>query len=197
MHKLPAVLRSTAFANTRPNRRLRMAAVGANVALAALVGAGIVLHQPNLGEVLPSRPAAIVAASRRPAPVVAGPAVEPTKPTPGDTAAVSNTAPGYAQATTTTAAPVRTKPDRAQLNEVKREIDDRTRGFTPTDHQVSEFGLQVCDAFGEGYSYAEIKAGVLKAAQRAPIGVSEGDAAYAVQSAVHLYCPAYNASLTS
>ena len=86
----------------------------------------------------------------------------------------------------------RTEPTKAALQGAIRELDARTNYFRPTEKQIREFSGEVCTAFDQGYSYAEVKAGVLDSAKRAPyLGVSSADADYSVRSAVQLFCPGY------
>ena len=86
----------------------------------------------------------------------------------------------------------RTEPSKAALQGAIRELDARTNYFRPTEKQIREFSGEVCTAFDQGYSYAEVKAGVLDSAKRAPyLGVSSADADYSVRSAVQLFCPGY------
>lgn len=86
----------------------------------------------------------------------------------------------------------RTGPTKAALQGAIRELDARTNYFRPTEKQIREFSGEVCTAFDQGYSYAEVKSGVLDSATRTPyLGVSSADADYSLRSAVQLFCPGY------
>jgi hypothetical protein len=70
--------------------------------------------------------------------------------------------------------------------------------FQPNGSHVLAFGDAVCTAFDQGKSAAQVKTLVLQAASQLPaITVSSANAAFAVGTAVNLFCPGYSAKLAS
>jgi hypothetical protein len=68
--------------------------------------------------------------------------------------------------------------------------------FKPTEAQGRQFGDQVCTAFDQGQSFAQIKASALQAASRIPlVSISAADIDRAVRTAVNLFCPGYQSRL--
>lgn len=92
---------------------------------------------------------------------------------------------------------LRTSPSPEQLASVIAQVKDRIpMSFQPNDGHVRAFGDAVCTAFDQGKSAPEVKALVLQAASQLPaITVSPANAAFAVGTAVHLFCPGYSAGL--
>jgi hypothetical protein len=65
---------------------------------------------------------------------------------------------------------------------------------TPTPAQVADAGDQICTAFDQGQTFAQVKATGL-AMVPSYIKVSPAAADYVVRKAVELYCPAYASRL--
>lgn len=62
--------------------------------------------------------------------------------------------------------------------------------------QVIQAGDQVCTAFDQGKTFAEVKAMGMAAVAHVPlIGVSAGAADYVVRTGVTLFCPDYQSKL--
>jgi len=72
------------------------------------------------------------------------------------------------------------------------QIHQRIPLYSPTEAQARQFGDQVCSAFDQGQSSAQVQATALQAASKVPfVTVSAGDVAFAVHTAVGLFCPGY------
>lgn len=68
--------------------------------------------------------------------------------------------------------------------------------LTPTAAQVAQFGDQVCTAFDQNQTLAQIESVILAKVKQLPFTtVSSGAADYVVKTAVHLYCPGYASKL--
>jgi len=93
----------------------------------------------------------------------------------------------------------RTGPTSAQIADVIAQVKDRIpMSFQPNDSHVIAFGDAVCTAFDQGKSAGQVKTLVLQAASQLPaITVSQANAAFAVETAVNLFCPGYSARLGS
>jgi hypothetical protein len=130
-------------------------------------------------------PTTVARATTTQAPTTTAPSVTPAGPTgPAPITATPDVSPG------------RTTPNPIALLQVMQELDRRTNFFTPTENQVNQFSTQVCDAFDQGYSFAQVKAGVLDTARQAPfLGIDGGDADWAIRQAVTLYCPGHAGKL--
>lgn len=200
--------------NTPSARRWLAAAAAVNLCLALMVTLGIVSNPPTLDRLLPEHPANRVRIAQAP-PEAAGQVVAPATPqAPPPTAAAAPAAasspapkasapakPKTSKAPAPSAAPgtagVR-PPSTSEIEQVKREVAQRVSapGFSPTQNQIQEFSRQVCGAFDEGYSYAQVKSAVLAMAARYPnLGVGAPDADYAIRTAVEMYCPAHKSRL--
>jgi hypothetical protein len=66
--------------------------------------------------------------------------------------------------------------------------------FQITPANVAQVGNQVCTAFDQGQTFAQVKATGLSMVS-AYVPVSPAAADYAVRTAVNLYCPAYASKL--
>jgi hypothetical protein len=83
-------------------------------------------------------------------------------------------------------------PPARAVEAMRKEANQRINGFSPTAKHITRFASEVCSAFARGYSYEQVKAGLLKAAGRYPfLGVSSADADYGIRESVRVYCPAY------
>jgi len=91
-----------------------------------------------------------------------------------------------------TAHAVRRQPTSAEVQAAITGLHRFITFYTPTATQVAQVGDQVCTAFDQGQTFAQVKATALqKVAVFFP--VSQAAADYAVRTEVSLYCPA-NAS---
>jgi hypothetical protein len=84
------------------------------------------------------------------------------------------------------------------VREVKREIAERVAlppGVHPTERQVEGVSEEICKAFDQGYSYAQVVEGLKKAGSKYAVSVSGGDASYAIRAAVETRCPAHSDKL--
>lgn len=62
--------------------------------------------------------------------------------------------------------------------------------FQVTPARVADIGNQICTAFDQGQTFAQVKAtGLAMVSRYVPVSVEAAD--YAVRQAVALYCPAY------
>jgi hypothetical protein len=88
-------------------------------------------------------------------------------------------------------------PPARAVEAMRKEASQRINGFSPTSKHINRFASEVCSAFARGYSYEQVKAGVMKAAGRYPfLGVSSTDADFGVRESVRVYCPAYQDRLS-
>jgi hypothetical protein len=68
--------------------------------------------------------------------------------------------------------------------------------FTPTPAQVAQLGDQVCTAFDQGQTFAQVKATGLSMITQVPLTtVKPGGADWVVKTIVNLYCPGYASKL--
>jgi hypothetical protein len=68
--------------------------------------------------------------------------------------------------------------------------------LVPSESQARQFGDSVCDAFDQGQTFAQVKAGALQAASQIPlIAVSPSAVDAAVRAAVNLFCPGHASKL--
>ena len=160
--------------------------------------------------------AAREAAQAAPAAVVAAEAVPTTAPTtvpkPKTTAppttkarvakvATATAPPAAAPAAAAPAAPVkvaRRTPSAAEvqaaINELKRQVGGMLLLVSPTPAQLAQAGDQVCTAFDDDQTFAQVKATGLSMIP-ASITVSPATADWAVRQAVTLYCPGHASKL--
>jgi len=109
-------------------------------------------------------------------------------------AAGPSAAPSVAPAGPTKAA--RLSPTSTQVQAAIAQIHQRIPLYSPTEAQARQFGDQVCSAFDQGQSSAQVQATALQAASKVPfVTVSAGDVAFAVRSAVSLFCPGYSSKV--
>ncbi|MGI9080516.1 MAG: DUF732 domain-containing protein [Acidimicrobiales bacterium] len=112
-----------------------------------------------------------------------------------DTAApAAGSAPSAAPSGPTTAA--RVNPSSAQVQAAIAQIHQRIPLYSPTEAQARQFGDQVCSAFDQGQSSAQVQATAQQMASQIPfVTVSSGDIAFAVRTAVQLFCPGYSSKV--
>lgn len=167
--------------------------------------AAVPARQP--GDVAPAQAAAAAAA---PAAVAAQPtttAAAPKPTAPPTTKAPARTTTTKAPATaaaapapTATATPTtvakvpRRTPTAAEvqgvITELKRQVGGLLLLVSPTPAQIDQAGDQICTAFDNGQTFAQVKATGLSMIPSS-ITVSPATADWAVRQAVTLYCPGY------
>ena len=205
--------------NTSLTRRVLGGVAGVNLALALAVSAGAVPRPgDNVHAAAVSEAQELTApAPRQPgdaAPSVApepAPAVDPTPTTaaPKVTAPPTTKAPKAATPKTTTPAPVvttappatvpavvkvaRRVPTAAEIQGVIAELKKRVpllNFVTIAPTQIDQIGDQVCTAFDNGQSFAQVKTtglSMIPATVSVPVGTDD----WAVRKAVALYCPGH------
>ncbi|MGI8776424.1 MAG: DUF732 domain-containing protein [Acidimicrobiales bacterium] len=90
----------------------------------------------------------------------------------------------------------RVSPSSSQVQAAIAQIHQRIPLYSPTEAQARQFGDQVCSAFDQGQSSAQVQATALQAASKVPfVTVSAGDVAFAVRTAVSLFCPGYSSKV--
>ena len=129
-------------------------------------------------------------------PVTAPPASAARRARPAAPPPEAEAAPATAPAPAAPAAPAippRTNPSSAQ---VRSAISSLGLPVTPSESQARQFGDSVCDAFDQGQTFAQVKAGALQAASQIPfVSVSPSAVDRAVRSAVQLFCPGHASKL--
>ena len=92
--------------------------------------------------------------------------------------------------------PARANPSTAQVMQAVSVIQQGIPFFTLTEAQARDFGNQVCTAFDQGQSFAQVKAGVQSVLSGVPlVSVSASQVDYAVRNAVQLFCPGHASKL--
>jgi hypothetical protein len=121
-----------------------------------------------------------------------------SKAAPTTTAAVSSPA-GASTSQGVQATAPRTSPSSEQLADVIAQVKERIpMTFQPNEGHVRAFGDAVCTAFDQGKTASQVRGLVLQAASQLPaITVSQANATFAVETAVHLFCPGNSAKLAS
>jgi len=120
----------------------------------------------------------------------------PTTRAPAPRAAVAAPAEAAAPAAPTLAQ--RTVPTAAQVQQVINDISQMVQlpllvRITPA--HVAQIGDQICTAFDQGQTFAQVKATGLSMVTKYGVAVSPAAADYAVRQGVALYCPAYASRL--
>jgi hypothetical protein len=120
----------------------------------------------------------------------------PTTKAPATTVAPAAAAPAAA----TPAAPAkvaRRVPSAAEVNQAIAAMPQYVSTiFTPTPAQVAQLGDQVCTAFDQGQTFAQVKATGLSMVTQLPLTtVKPGGADQIVKTIVALYCPGYASKL--
>jgi len=109
-------------------------------------------------------------------------------------ASAATSAPSAAPSGPTTAA--RVTPSSAQVQAAIAQIHQRIPLYSPTEAQARQFGDQVCSAFDQGQSSAQVQATAQQMASQVPfVTVSSSDIAFAVRTAVQLFCPGYSSKV--
>ena len=149
-------------------------------------------------------PAAAGAATQsRSAPAVAAPTT-PTAPKTATTVARTGSSSPHpttpaptvtAPAPTTPALPARRQPSAAEVNQVIASVHALIPLFTPSPAQIAQAGNQVCTAFDQGKSAAQVKAAGMQMAGVYAALVPAGVADSAVRTIVTLFCPGYASKL--
>jgi hypothetical protein len=89
-------------------------------------------------------------------------------------------------------------PPAVEVRQEKQEIEQRVAlppGVHPTQREIEGVSEEICKAFDQGYTYAQIVSGLKKAGSQYAVDVSDGDAAYAIRTAVQTRCPAHQDKL--
>ena len=127
----------------------------------------------------------------------------PTTKAPAPKPAVTTAAPApatAAPAVTVPAVPVtvpRRVPSAAEVQAAIAALPQYVRTpFTPTAAQVAQIGDQVCSAFDQGQTFAQVKATGLSMVTQIPLTtILPGGADWVVKTVVNLYCPGYASKL--
>ncbi|MDQ6928372.1 MAG: DUF732 domain-containing protein, partial [Actinomycetota bacterium] len=91
----------------------------------------------------------------------------------------------------------RVTPSSAQVQAAIQGFHQRIPLFSPTAAQVAQFGDQVCSAFDQGQSYAQVKATGLQMVTQYPfVKITSADADWMIHTAVSMYCPGYAGKLS-
>jgi hypothetical protein len=172
---------------------------------ASIVPAPVTL---NLGPASPAPSEAVSDATTVPPETVPPPTLPPTTSPPRAAtvaaaepdAAPADDAPAVAAAfSSASSAPTvvpRVNPSSAQVQAAIAQLRQRILLFSPTEAQARQFGDQVCTAFDQGQTYAQVKATGMQMVSQVPlITVSSADADFAIRTAVQLFCPGYQSRL--
>jgi hypothetical protein len=123
-------------------------------------------------------PSAVTQAPRSTTAVTASPAPSVTAPAP-----------------TTPALPARRQPTAAELNQVIASVHALIPLFTPTPAQIAKAGNDVCTAFDQGKTVAQVKATAMQMAGAYAALIPAGVADSALRTIVTLFCPGYSSKL--
>ena len=178
------------------------------VALAAEPLAGPIARQPGdvvkdvAAAVVPTTLPPVATTTVAPRPTAAPPTTAKARPAATSTAAALS-APSTASpapAATAPAAPVkvpRRVPSAAEVDTAIATLPQYVRTpFTPTPAQVAQLGDQVCTAFDQGQTFAQVKTTGLQMVTQVPFTtVLPGGADWVVKTAVALYCPGHSSKL--
>lgn len=118
-------------------------------------------------------------------PTVAAPATPAVAPT-----AVTTPAP------TTPTLPARTQPTAAEVNQVIATVHSLFPLFTPTPAQIAQVGNEVCTAFDQGKTVAQVKTAAMQVAGVYASLIPPNVVNTAVHTIVSLYCPGYTSKLS-
>jgi hypothetical protein len=91
--------------------------------------------------------------------------------------------------------PARTQPTVAQVNQVIASVHALVPLFTPTKAQIATVGNQVCTAFDQGKTLAQVKSTAMQMAGVYAALLSPATVNTAVRTIVTLYCPGYLSKL--
>jgi hypothetical protein len=156
----------------------------------------------------PAAPSAVAptavasAAPQTPAAVAAPPkSVATVKPATGNNATTAPKATSPAPTVTTAPAksaptlPARRQPTPAEVNQVIASVHALVPLFTPTSAQVATVGNQVCTAFDQGKTLAQVKATAMQMAGAYAALIPDSVATSAVRTVVTMFCPGYTSKL--
>ena len=93
--------------------------------------------------------------------------------------------------------PARLNPSSAQVMAAIQQLSP-SPALTPTEAQAREFGNQVCTAFDQGQTFAQVQQGVLSALSQVPLlglSVTPAKVNDAIRGAVQLFCPGHAGKL--
>ena len=160
-------------------------------------------RQPSTSEPTTSTTSTTVAPATTTPPTTAAPKVT-TPPTtkaarPATTVAPAPVAPPAAAPVTTVPAKApRRTPSAAEvqgaINGLKQQVGGILLLISPTPAQIAQAGDQICTAFDNGQTFAQVKATGLSMIP-ATVAVSPATLDWAVRTAVSMYCPAYASKL--
>jgi len=100
-----------------------------------------------------------------------------------------------APAPTTPALPARRQPTAAEVSQVISRVHALVPLFTPTPAQIAKVGDEVCTAFDQGKTVAQIKATAMQMAGAYAALIPGSVATSAVRTIVTLFCPGYTSKL--
>ena len=158
----------------------------------------------------PAAPSSAVPASAGPAPAAAPTSANsgaPTPATPKRPAAVtpaptSHSTPSIAPAIAVTAPPptapafpARRQPTAAEMNQVIASVHAQIPLFTPTAAQITKVGNEVCTAFDQGKTVAQIEGTAMQMAGAYAALIPATVANSAVRTIVTLFCSGYTSKL--
>jgi hypothetical protein len=178
-----------------------LGACGAGGATQARTTAAAVTPTTTAQAAAESKPAAAAAppAPTQSAAAKANPASAPSKATaPAPTAPKPTTAPAPVvtpAAPKAPALPARRQPTAAEVSSVIASVHALIPFFTPSPAQIAMVGNDVCTAFDQGKTLAQVKATAMQMAGSYAALVPAGVADTAVRTVVALYCPGYASKL--
>lgn len=105
-------------------------------------------------------------------------------------AAVAAAAPPGPAAPTGPTTATRLNPSSAQVQAAIAQVHQRIPLYQPTEAQARQFASDICDAFDQGQSYSQVKAGVQQAIPSI-LSISSANIDFVIRTAVGLVCPGY------
>jgi ABC-type nitrate/sulfonate/bicarbonate transport system permease component len=90
----------------------------------------------------------------------------------------------------------RTVPSAAQVSQVIASVHAEFAFFTPTPAQIAQVGNEVCTAFDQGKTVAQVKATAMQMAGAYAALVPAAVVNSAARIIVTLYCPGYTSKLS-
>lgn len=141
---------------------------------------------------------AVATALHAPAPAGATPNKAPTPPPPPANLPPPTVAPApavTAPASTKPTLPARRQPTAAEVNGVIASVHALFPLFTPTPAQIAKVGNDVCTAFDQGQTVAQVKATAMQMAGAYAAVIPATVADSAVRTIVTLFCPGYISKL--
>ncbi|HEX2046828.1 MAG TPA: DUF732 domain-containing protein [Acidimicrobiales bacterium] len=146
-------------------------------------------------------PTTVAPATTAPAPTTTVARPRTTTKAPATTKTTQAAAPSTAAPAPTAAAPgkvARRTPSAAEVNSAIAQLKQRVGGLlllvSPTPAQIDQVGDQVCTAFDNGQSFAQVKATALSMIPPS-VTVTAATTDWAVRHAVTLYCPGHASKL--